>query len=347
MSVLDFFVSKFGYMANSYLTDESTDVLVEAAGDEIALDNCVDKWLAKIRELGAQGYDLQFNTDMRPATVQELVALNEHIRILSDQIADQACFMNACHEKYAKCGEDSVYCKVRPLLIHFTSHKGELIKWASSTGFSTQAPELRIVSDFYRLLSTVKLIEAETCTGLSTHIVDISELLNLRDEYALEVLYSYNSFSDLFNELIGDATNPRSPFNYSYLNNGESFINCMLDAAKHKLCKPMQPQECDDVLCFSPYKAVAKTSLDNLDELYGQSAISETLYYRLTRMAYTVINAFNILWLVGCTCMESVMRRLKREEAVDAVINQLHVIMAGAQAQQPISEEAPVENAVE
>lgn len=51
MSVLDFFVSKSGYMANSYLTDESTDVLVEAAGDEIALDNCVDKWLAKIREL--------------------------------------------------------------------------------------------------------------------------------------------------------------------------------------------------------------------------------------------------------------------------------------------------------
>ena len=46
MSVLDFFVSKSGYMANSYLTDESTDVLVEAAGDEIALDNCVDKWLA-------------------------------------------------------------------------------------------------------------------------------------------------------------------------------------------------------------------------------------------------------------------------------------------------------------
>lgn len=328
MSVLDFFISRSGYMANSYLTDETVNMLTEAVGDSIETENCVDKWVSTVRDIGLQVYDLQFNTDMRPSSIQEFEALNERIRILSDKIANLACYTNACNAKYVRNSEAVVSTKMLPHLVHLMAHKAELLKRAESGDFYIYAPKVKIVSDPYRLNGIFSCIDSELCSGLSNKIIDIPILLDIRDDYALEIMYSYQSFRDLFHELFGDEANDCTPFVYEVTRETDA-VNYLINRIKadHDCLTACQITTYDDPVKFIPYKAIAKTSLDNLDDLYGKVEVPDNLYDRVARMAYTVVNVFNNVWLSGCCHMLDVLCCIKRMKLADILIDELHKIM--------------------
>lgn len=316
MSVLDYSVSRDGYLVSDHaseLTEAALQETIDAVGNSFEGDI---QWRNKIRAIADEVYRILHNTDMRPEDISSFEILNSTIVNLANKIADCTAKENVSWSVLHRVTRKSTNETLEPYLLKLMANKKRISTLLVKSGQSFESVSPLVFVDTYRIPDMIAAIQSIVCSGLSNRIIDIPQLMEARDEYTLEHLSEYQSFEEILNMILSSDVLYASMFVPEYDCN--RFIG---DIRRNNRCEIKFEDGLDDRDCvYAPYKAIARAALDNLDEIYDAQGIPETAYNRLASMAFTLVNLFNVYWITSYIEYVSFVDKIKQRKYADMII---------------------------
>ena len=313
MSVLDYSVSRDGYLVSDHaseLTEAALQETIDAVGNSFEGDI---QWRNKIRAIADEVYRILHNTDMRPEDISSFEILNSTIVNLANKIADCTAKENVSWSVLHRVTRKSTNETLEPYLLKLMANKKRISTLLVKSGQSFESVSPLVFVDTYRIPDMIAAIQSIVCSGLSNRIIDIPQLMEARDEYTLEHLSEYQSFEEILNMILSSDVLYASMFVPEYDCN--RFID---DIRRNNRCEIKFEDGLDDRDCvYAPYKAIARAALDNLDEIYDAQGIPETAYNRLASMAFTLVNLFNVYWITSYIEYVSFVDKIKQRKYAD------------------------------
>lgn len=335
MSVLDYSVSRDGYLVSDHVSELTESALQETINEMEKSFGVEIHWREKIGKLSQEIYNLRHNTDMRPDTIDVFEVLNSKIAHLANVIADSSAKDSAVWDAMHSAIQKSIKRFVEPYLMQLMANKKRVDNKMHQDGYSYEELAPTIFVDRYRVPYMIKTIQSQIDSGLTNKIIDIPELCSVRDEYALENLCEYESFESVLNQILsGDSL-----FTSVYV--GYECNRLIMDAKEPSYSSVDFYDRNAEHCSFGPYKAIARASMDNLDDIYNSQSIPESAYERLSAMACTLVNLFNVYWITSYISLASIASDIKAKQYAEYVIDTLKSILHPA-ASVPTSEPQPV-----
>lgn len=317
MSVMDFEVTKDGYCIKNAVPDESINESSTFNADVIC-----STWATKLKNIAHDVYSLQYDTDMRPSTISEFEVLNSYIVSASNTLAD----LMACDTNVMKAKDEAIRLSTHAI--------------ASPYALAISANMMKIVAEInkselsnFRLHYKPKLftyygptdeilhsINTELTAGLSSRIIETDMLVSAKVYGAIDLYQDFDSFKDVFEYIFGSYNETVAPFDTEYID-AKNMLSQIVDQARMDPCSNGRPRFCDntsDLVCYASFKAVSRGSFENLEDVYRNGTISDTVYDRLAKMAMTVVNEFNVFWQLSYRNMATLLNNISiRDYAED------------------------------
>ena len=334
MSVMDFEVTKDGYCIKNAVPDESINESSTFNSDVIC-----STWAVKMKNIAHDVYSLQYDTDMRPSTLSEFEVLNSRIVNVSNTLADMiACETNVMKAKN-KAIRLSTHAIASPYALAISANMMKIAAEINKSGMSNFRLQYKpkLFSYYGATDDIFRSINTELSAGLSTRIVETDMLIAAKAYNAIDLYQDFDSFKDVFEYIFGSYNETIAPFDTEYVD-AKNMLSQIVEQARMHPDSNGFPRFCDDasdLVCYASFKAVSRGSFENLEDVYRNGTISDTVYDRLAKMAMTVVNEFNVFWQLSYRNMTALLNNISIRDYAEDVCKKIAAMNKPAPQMQP------------
>jgi len=321
MSVMDFEVTKDGYCIKNAVLEDSINESSTFNAEVVC-----STWAARLKNIAHDVYSLQYDTDMHPSTLSEFEVLNSRIVHISNTLAD----MMACETRVMKAKSDAIrlstHAIAAPYALIISANMMKIVAEINKSGMSNfrlnHKPKM---GSYYGSIGDILLgINTELSAGLSSRIVETDMLIASKIYGAADLYQDFDSFRDVFEYIFGAYNEECNPFDTDYVD-AKFMLSQIVECARsgdefHG--KPRFYDSTSDMICYAPFKAVSRGSFENLEEVY-RVGLTEGVYDRLVKMAYTVVNEFNVFWQLSYMNMVTLLNNISIRDYTEDVCKKI------------------------
>ena len=336
MSVMDFEVTKDGYCVKTAVPDESIN-----ESSTFNAETICSTWASKMKNIAHDVYSLQYDTDMRPSTISEFEVLNSRIVNVSNTLADMmACETNVLKAKN-KAIRLSTHAIASPYALVISANMMKIAAEINKSGMSNfrmhYKPKL---FNYYGMGNDIFCsINTELSAGLSNRIVETDMLVAAKVYNAIDLYQDFDSFKDVFEYIFGSYGETIALFDTEYVDAKNILSQIVEQARTHPDYSNGFPHSCDsasDLVCYASFKAVSRSSFENLEDVYSNGTIPDTVYDRLAKMAMTVVNEFNVFWQLSYMNMMTLLNNISIRDYAEDVCKKVAAMNKPAPQPQPV-----------
>lgn len=298
MSVLDFSVSRDGYLIDTQLSEYTPERINEAIVEMGSGFGMEVKWREKTSAIFERITRLRYNTDMRPSSIDEFEQLNSEILNLADIIAKQTCKNAVSYPIFIRSLRKQSTAIIEPHMLRLELNMRKIRTKMDESHIYRMGVSPRFFTHYSMIHYMTGMIDNEFANGLSDQIVDLPYIVANAGPEITENLPDVESFDDLLRSLLSSDS---ELFDVSPCK-GEDIKRVVMeireqmdfDYASMRLAKKLSSTT---EICFAPFKMISRAAMKNLDEVYEAGRIPDSVYIHLVDMANTVINMFTSCWI--------------------------------------------------